>query len=142
MLPSEASTGAFPALARTFTSTAAALERIRPSSASLRAKRAISESYSSHSGMALARASFGSFCRASEQEYWHGYHSTYCQRILTEVDCLGSVETVLATPSFTLERILSANLGYFELPQPTQSQSSCKENYGPENIEQDRSMKR
>lgn len=92
--------------------------------------------------MALARASFGSFCCASEQEYWHGYHSTYCQRILTEVDCLGSVETVLATPSFTLERILSANLGYFELPQPTQSQSSCKENYGPENIEQDCSMKR
>jgi hypothetical protein len=56
-------TGAVPTLARMFTSTAAILERMRPSSASLRANREISESYSSHSGIARARASFGSFCR-------------------------------------------------------------------------------
>ena len=51
-----------PALARSFTSAAAALACMRPSSASLRAKRAISESYCSHSGIFRARSSFGSFC--------------------------------------------------------------------------------
>lgn len=51
-----------PALASSFTSAAAALACMRPSSASLRVKRAISESYSSHSGICRARESFGSFC--------------------------------------------------------------------------------
>jgi hypothetical protein len=51
-----------PALASSFTSAAAALTCMRPSSANLRVKRAISESYCSHSGIFRARASFGSFC--------------------------------------------------------------------------------
>jgi hypothetical protein len=51
-----------PALASSFTSAAAAVACMRPSSASLRVKRAISESYCSHSGIFRARASLGSFC--------------------------------------------------------------------------------
>jgi hypothetical protein len=51
-----------PALANSFTSAAAALACMRPSSASLRVKCAISESYCPHSGIFRARSSFGSFC--------------------------------------------------------------------------------
>jgi hypothetical protein len=51
-----------PALANSFTSATAALACIRPSSASLRVKCAISESNCSHSGIFRARSSFGSFC--------------------------------------------------------------------------------
>ena len=51
-----------PALANSFTSAAATLACMRPSSASLRVKCAISESYCSHSGIFRARLSFGSFC--------------------------------------------------------------------------------
>jgi hypothetical protein len=51
-----------PTLASSFTSAAATLACMRPSCASLRVKRAISESYSSHSGICRARESFGSFC--------------------------------------------------------------------------------
>jgi hypothetical protein len=51
-----------PALANSFTSAAAALACMLPSSASLRVKCAISESYCSHSGIFRARSSFGSFC--------------------------------------------------------------------------------
>ena len=51
-----------PALANSFTSAAAALACMRPSSANLRVKCAISESYCSHSGIFRARSSFGSFC--------------------------------------------------------------------------------
>jgi hypothetical protein len=51
-----------PALANSFTSAAAALACMRPSSASRRVKCAISESYCSHSGIFRARSSFGSFC--------------------------------------------------------------------------------
>jgi hypothetical protein len=50
-----------PALASSFTSAVAALTWMRPSSANLRVKCAISESYSSHSGICRARESFGSF---------------------------------------------------------------------------------
>lgn len=42
---------------------AAALAYMRPSSASLRVKFAISESYCSYSGIFRARSSFGSFCK-------------------------------------------------------------------------------
>ena len=48
---SSGSTTAEPAFARTFESVAAIPELMRPSSASLRAKREISASYSSHSGI-------------------------------------------------------------------------------------------
>jgi hypothetical protein len=51
-----------PTLASSFTSAAATVACRRPSSTSLCVKRAISESYSSHSGIFRARASFGSFC--------------------------------------------------------------------------------
>jgi hypothetical protein len=56
-------------IASSFTSAAAALARMRPSSASLRVKRAISESYCSHSGICRARASLGSFCVQSSTTY-------------------------------------------------------------------------
>jgi len=57
--------GTNPALASSFTSAAAALASMRPSSASLRVKRAISASYTSHSGICRARESFGSFCECN-----------------------------------------------------------------------------
>lgn len=60
-----------PTLARASMSTAAASEWMRPCCASPRANRAISESYTDHSGIWRARASFGSFCtdvsRSKEQ---------------------------------------------------------------------------
>jgi hypothetical protein len=59
-----------PTLASSFTSAAATLACMRPSSASLRVKRAISESYSSHSGICRARESFGSFCVCSSASYF------------------------------------------------------------------------
>lgn len=86
-----------PTFASTLTSTAAAFERMRPSSASLRAKRAISESYSSHSGMARARASFGSFCRLVSRGARFSTGTTYGQWILAKIYSLGTMESILAT---------------------------------------------
>ena len=86
-----------PALARTFTSTAATLERIRPSSASFRANREISESYSSHSGIARARASLGSFCQNVQASEFTGVEETYSQGVLAEIYGLGTVKPIFAT---------------------------------------------
>lgn len=74
---SSAGVWTIPALASSFTSAAAALACMRPSSANLRVKRAISESYTSHSGICRARESFGSFCGCNSEacqflsEGWH-----------------------------------------------------------------------
>jgi hypothetical protein len=84
-----------PVLANSFTSAVATLACMRPSSASLRVKCAISESYCSHSGIFRARSSFGSFCKHRFSGLCKSepliQASTNRQRILAEVNGLGPV---------------------------------------------------
>lgn len=91
--------GTVPSLASILASAAAMPECMMPSSANFRAKRAISASYASHSGIFRALASLGSFCKMNtrlQPDLENERCGTYGKRVLTQIDCLRSVKSILA----------------------------------------------